>query len=485
MEKPSKHLYKGCLSSPIPIVLFINLLYIGMKHFYNFFNLPKGVATLLVLMLGYLGANAQLSGSYTINPSASASATNYQSFTAAVNDMSAGTRTDGGTPNGPAISSSVTFNVSDGTYNEQLQISSITGTSATKRITFQSLSGDSSKVILQQPSQTSSTNNYLVYLNNGDYIGFKKMTLQRTGTNAYAVVVYMAGGSCNNKFENCVIRTVYNATQAYPVYNYYNTTGTAQPDSGNLFQNNVIKNGYYAVYNYGYNSVGSGYEANNRFIGNTIDSFIYIGIYGYYQDAPQYINNKITCSPGGYYYAYGLYDYYGINGGKIQKNKIWMRAGGYGLYMYNHNGSSSKRTTVSNNFITVENGTYYSFPIYHYYSTYTNIYNNSFLSHGSSAYYYYAAGGYFYNYTASNSNVGNNIFANDNGGIALYLYDPTYYNTFDYNDYYATGTNLTCGTTSSTYYTSLSAWKTAISKEAQCEEHQPELYRWYYKRSAH
>src|SRR5437762_3550525 len=85
-------------------------------------------------LLFYFTSSAQLSGNYTINPSGSGS-TNFKSFSNAVDTLKK-----------YGVSGPVTYLVADGTYTEKISIPAITGASATNRITFQSASGDSSKV---------------------------------------------------------------------------------------------------------------------------------------------------------------------------------------------------------------------------------------------------------------------------------------------------------------------------------------------------
>ncbi|MGL5892141.1 MAG: hypothetical protein ACRC3B_19765, partial [Bacteroidia bacterium] len=61
----------------------------------------KKTILLLTVLFASVLVRAQLSGTYTIDAAQPATATNYQSVTAAVGDLAAGTRTDGGPVNGP------------------------------------------------------------------------------------------------------------------------------------------------------------------------------------------------------------------------------------------------------------------------------------------------------------------------------------------------------------------------------------------------
>ena len=98
-------------------------------------------ATLLLPNRSY----GQLNGNYTINPTKSASNTNYQNWASAVGDLINGTRTDGGNAQGSGISGPVTISVYDTVYNNiSITIPPISGSSFGNRITFKSIKGDSS-----------------------------------------------------------------------------------------------------------------------------------------------------------------------------------------------------------------------------------------------------------------------------------------------------------------------------------------------------
>jgi len=131
--------------------------------------------SVLILTFFSFQSKAQLSGTYTIGPSG-----NHTSFTAAVSALT----TSG-------ISGPVVFNITPGTYNEQITIPSITGSSSTNTITFQSANGDSSSVILNY-SPTSTTNNFTVKINAGTYITFNKITIKSSGS-SFASVIEMSG----------------------------------------------------------------------------------------------------------------------------------------------------------------------------------------------------------------------------------------------------------------------------------------------------
>ena len=95
---------------------------------------------------------AQLSGSYTIDPSGTGT-NNYTSFTSAISALS----TSG-------VSGAVTFNVKQGTYTEQVTIPAVTGASATNKITFQADPTNTSAATVTY-SPTGTSDNWTVRLN--------------------------------------------------------------------------------------------------------------------------------------------------------------------------------------------------------------------------------------------------------------------------------------------------------------------------------
>ena len=151
---------------------------------------------------------AQLSGSYTINPYQSASSSNYQNWTSAIGDLLSGSRSDGGSTQGPGISNAVTFTVYDTVYNAvSIDLTAVAGSNPSRRITFQSASNNSNRCLLKLASSSSSTADFVLNVNGADNITFKGIGFERTGTAAYATVVQIGNDANQVKFENCLFRS--------------------------------------------------------------------------------------------------------------------------------------------------------------------------------------------------------------------------------------------------------------------------------------
>ena len=369
-------------------------------------------------------ANATLSGSYTIDPGSAASGSNYKDIGSAISDMVSGTRSDGGTANGSGVGGAVTFSIANGTYTGPFSLSSISGVSSSNTITFQSASGDSSKVILTTASSSSSTNNFTLQLNGADWVIFKQITIQRSGTSTYGVVLDIRNASNNNKFTGCKLYGIVGSTNSSN-YNHTVVYSGQDQDTGNIFQGNLIRNGNYGVYIYGTSS----YESGNQFLNNTVDSFYVNGINPDHNSNCIIAGNKITGRSNAYGNASGIYLYYCNGSFKATKNIINLTSGGYGMTMYYSTGTSSVYVLIANNFIIVS-GTYAGYGIYTNNCSYQNFYYNSISVTSSSTSYG------LYLYYQYYSNIENNILVNSSYGYGYYLYPAYYTYSSDYNDVY-------------------------------------------------
>ena len=157
-------------------------------------SLRRLVAAALVLLT--MPAFAQLSGTYTIDPNGTGT-TNYASFSAAVTALT----TSG-------VSGPVTFNVTQGTYTEQVTINAITGTSATNKVTFKSATSNTLPVNVTFASATAATNNWTLRLNGVNNLEFDGIKFSNTtpavGTALpFSCNVNMNGTTSNISFLNC------------------------------------------------------------------------------------------------------------------------------------------------------------------------------------------------------------------------------------------------------------------------------------------
>ena len=379
--------------------------------------------------------NTSFSGTYTIG----ASGANYKTFNAAVKDLIY-----------KGVCGPVTFNVFSGTYNEQVRIPYIAGTSATNTITFKSLANDSSKVILSQASSATPNNNYIILLDSAKYITFKKITIQRTGNKFYGILLETRDGANYNKITNDVLtglQTTKTGSDQALIY-------SGDADTSNTFSHNLMKYGSYGVYLAGY----SGAVQKNIVVdSNNIDSAYYTGIFLSYHSAVKVIGNSITNIQRTGGSAYGISIDNCINASSILKNRIVMPNGGSGFYSNASVGQNNATPLlIANNFISV-GGTGASYGIYSNQDNKTAYFYNSVLVTNTSANSYAA----YFASSSSNYTINdfNNIFDNTGGGYSIGTNSSNYINNSDFNDLVVTGSYL--GNYNGIISTTLGGWQGA------------------------
>ena len=395
-----------------------------------------------------------LKGTYTIDPSKAASATNYTSFNDADSDLVYGSRSGAGTASGPGVRGAVVFSIADGSYNEILTIPSILGASAKNTITFQSASKDSTKVILWDSTTASIpyTRGYVLDLNSAAFIHFNQITIQRTNTpNSFSIFTYddvvsFENQADSNVFSNC--RIIGNYTSPFcsnmgALVEMNSTFYGYTSAQYNTFYNNYMKDGNSAFDLFG------GYASfsyDNIIDHNTIDSIGYIGFSVFMQDHVTVTNNKL--------------------------NMPW---GGYGGYIFEVYARGKLRSLFANNFISIGESLYGN-PVLGIYATYVDsinfVYNNVNV-YGSSAQGSAAANINAY-YSTNALNVFNNNFYNQGKNHFDYSMILNNVTAADYN-------NVVCGGDSLVQfngknYSTLKSWRKASLKFAKHDTSEIPLY---------
>ena len=432
---------------------------------YNFYGGPFIIKAYSILPNGSNDGNqlddttqvgpicSSMSGAYTINPTGTGS-TNFVSFNAAVSALQCG-----------GISNNVNFTVSNGTYNEQVEIGSISGVNDTMRVTF---TGTSLSGTILTYNASSAISAHTLRLNNSPYVNFYNMTIQASGL-TYGAAVHILGASNFVKIKRCVI-AITGASAGSTGSNFIpllinNSSDITNPTLNGTMVNNIeidsnrIVAGYYGIYLYG--RTATPYTNNTKFRKNVIDSSYYYGVYTYYIDAFKFVNNVVNMRANGSVSSVGLYLYQcyttGTNFHDVSNNRI-NAAGQYGVYSYFSTNSTSNRGRFVNNMIGGGFRSSNAVGLYWQYSDYWDIYNNTVnLDYPTNSNSYAAAN--FYHYTTYSLDIRNNIFAytaTTGSGIPFYLAGTGTINTFNYNNIYsASSVNLEYlnGTTytSSTY----------------------------------
>ena len=161
-------------------------------------SLARKFGFLVAFGLFSSGAFAALSGTYTIDGKSAASSTNYKTFESLASDLLSGTRADGGTVNGPAVSGKVTVNVVSGSgpYTEQVSFGAISGVSSTNTITI----NGNAEVL--QFTATSSATSYTLQLNGTDYMTIDNLTIVALSS-SIGRCVHLMNQANYNTVSNC------------------------------------------------------------------------------------------------------------------------------------------------------------------------------------------------------------------------------------------------------------------------------------------
>jgi len=356
--------------------------------------------------------------------------------------LPAGTYTVGGVnPDYPtiadaanALSSSgicgpVVFNIRPGTYNQQVILDNVAGTSASNTIIFQSESGDSTDVVMQYAPSLSSVN-YTLKIWNTDYVTFRNLTISTNGTN-YATLVDLNGGSDYVTFNNDVFNGHSGGSSSTLRSVIYSNGGI---DNFFTFRNNVVEDGTHGLYLQGNSSTD---REKGHIIENNIFHVFSNGIVLRYADSCRIINNTIASNQYGIYNSsQGIYMYYSDGPNLIKKNLIQSLTGAYGIYMSNCSAASANPGIIENNMIYV-GGASVSYGIYLVGNTAN--YNFYFNTIDNVSYYSYAKSIYVNTSGLSNFRFVNNLISNRGGGVAFYVNNNSAIIESDYNDIYSNG----------------------------------------------
>ena len=359
-------------------------------------SLLKGLIPLVFLLFAGKSLFAFNGGTYTINSGAAASASNYVSFTAFVNDLRNITRGDGGPANynlgGAGLQGSLTVNVASGSgpYNQQISIPSILGMSSSRTIT---INGNGTTLSF---TPTSTAAGAVLDLNGADFFTFNNLTIVNNATFGYCA--WLRSAADNNSFSNCNFRCPSMLGSTTGTAYVWISNGTTSPftyanaANNNLFENNNFRtansNGpYYGIVMVGPTSTSlNNASSGNRFLNNNIQNWRYCGFYAAYTNNTTFEGNTVhntdytvTSLKYGIYlnYTNGVFDrnrLFNLDGSNVTANTQ------YPIYFYNYN-NVTRNSTLNNNAVHCRTtGFNYNY-IYNYASVFgstLSIVNNTF-----------------------------------------------------------------------------------------------------------
>ncbi|MBN4072092.1 gliding motility-associated C-terminal domain-containing protein [Flavobacteriales bacterium AH-315-E23] len=360
----------------------------------------------------------------------------YPDFTQAVKDL-----------NIRGVSASVIFNVRSGTYNEQIEIDSICGSSATNIVIFQSEVLDSTAVTLTFAA--TSADNYTVRFNNADFVIFKHLTLASTDA-TYGRVAELINGASNIRLASNIISGLATISTLNTRALVFMATGDG---NNNVFRNNIFNNGSHAVY-----TITT--EPGMRISQNILLNQYYMGLWIQNKNAIIVVDNIIQTNSALTFF-YGMYLNNCDNTINVSSNQISSAtAGGYGMLLSGCDGTALLQGLISNNFIQLgTSGTAYGI----FMSTsnnYINVYHNSVHITSTST---LSARPFYSTTSGSNISVLNNIFSNSGGGYSVYINTAAVISDMNYNDHYTTGPEL--GYNEGTTYVNLAAWQIGTGRD--------------------
>jgi len=375
-----------------------------------------------------------LSGTYTVGTGQT-----YTTINDAINAMKV---------NG--ISGAVTFLLRTQTFTEQFTLPSISGSSATNTVTFQSQSGNASDVILTFAANTSPTN-YIALLSNASFVTFKNLTFQPTGTLPtsynFSRAIYIDNRADDITFENLII-----TLPATTSFTEERGAIIARPStSTNIrFINNTITGGSHGIIHIGNNSNRS---PGTVFTGNTITNVFGRPAFFQYMQGGVFNNNTINGSSYSDYYGLGIYDTSGYL--EVLRNRITGSAG-HALKMQFCVGIEAQRSLIANNFLHSASPSSYS-AIYFYGMSYSNIYHNSVNATGT------GAALNFERWAADFNRIANNNFK-ANTGYAVDYGSPSDLNAIEesnYNNLFTSGSFI--ARNGNTNYGNIADWRAATN----------------------
>ena len=365
-------------------------------------------------------------GTYTIAPTGG----DYRSFGEAIDTL-----------NVVGIEGAVTFNVFPGTYQEQVVLNNIPGSSTTNTISF---NGTGDNVLLTAaPTQN---DNYVLLLDSTSNVSFSRFRIEArppSGNYGNALVLQKGG---NITIDSLTIRV------KGSINNVNASAVVLMGDISNLtFVNNTVDSGYYS-----FRTAGTLFNYNNITVSNNIlKNFWYNGIN--VRGVNNIVANGNSIRSGVTVAGRGLTGIYlasAVGTVSVQKNNIVLmddKSGGKrGIQFENINCVSSNPALIANNMISCSGtGTAGLTPAkpsgiwIDSSSTNINVYFNTarvYCGPYANAQFSDASYTFYSGATVSNLRVMNNIFSNFSKGYAYYVAELNTVAISNYNDYYTVST---------------------------------------------
>lgn len=286
------------------------------------------VALFTPLALNVLAGDCPaLSGEYKIGKTDA----DYASITEAVTALKCG-----------GVSGAVTFLIQDGKYNERIELGSINGTSAQNTVSFESLKGSNTDVVLASNTPDAE---YTVGLNGTSFVSFEGLTIEnKTGNTGNALRI--DGSASNLRFKNVSFDGTDKPNTGANSAVVYSTSN--QPKSNISFEDCEINNGSIGLYKGGSSSSDSRTSLVGCIFFNQYEGAIALNN----EVSPILSNNVVSSvSPFKAYKGIALEN---VSGSMIvSSNVVNAVNGSYGLAMNNCEGLATNYGSITNNSLNV------------------------------------------------------------------------------------------------------------------------------------
>lgn len=321
------------------------------------------------------------------------------------------------------VSGPTIFDIRDDEYNELLGlVHEIPGASAEDSIVFKSESGNPGNVILHY--STNIIDRVIITLSSVDNFTLRDISITATGT-SNGLAMYLIGDCSNINILNNRFASE-------------NTTDVVlQITQGKIhdivIENNSFSKGIYGIY---FSGTQNNYSTNTYISGNSFLGSLTNAIFMGYQIAPHISNNTIENTQHAGFMPIELFN---CNGNlEVTGNIIINGPGDQGIKLENCIATQPFKGLVANNMIQVGD----SLPangIWITDSKRQNIYYNSINITSTDI---INGIGVYIQDNNEEINIVNNIIANNGGGYALFVNDPTEITRSDHNGLFSTGVNL-------------------------------------------
>ncbi|MCB0733099.1 MAG: right-handed parallel beta-helix repeat-containing protein, partial [Bacteroidetes bacterium] len=316
------------------------------------------------------------------------------------------------------VSGPVVFLLDSGTFTGQIEVPGFAGSSSTNTVTVKGKGKGGTKLTY---NQTSSGSSYTTLTFNGcSHVIFRDMTIEASNANYAYAVNFMDGDS--NAVRNCDLissTTSTSTTSVVVVRSSSNTSYSSPATSTNPIVDSCdLTGGYFGIASYGNSASHSeGLTVRNC----SFKDYYTYGLYVYYTARVNIHNNYVplgrnTASS----YAMYMYNYHAssVPDGPHFITGNTMHSGNY-VYLYATDNGTGTPGEFSNNILST---TSTSYSLYFngsssttYYNRNWKIYNNTVVGLSSSTY-----GARFY--YVDEYDIRNNIFVNNAGSYAAYIY---------------------------------------------------------------